>query len=156
KAEYDRMMSQEKREEMIGLRHIFFRWGDSPDPSERQRIIDKAMKARERVIGGDDFAKVAKEISEGPTASQGGDLGEESKKGLLPERARAIQTMQVGEISEPIETKNGVHVVRIESKKMKEATPFIDMRNQIYQKLYQAEVERQMRIWLDELKGQSA
>jgi peptidyl-prolyl cis-trans isomerase SurA len=156
KAEYDRMMSQEKREELIGLRHIFFRWGESPDPTERRRVLEKATKARERITGGEDFARVAKEISEGPTASQGGDLGEVSKKGLLPELAKAIQSMQVGEVSEPIETKNGVHVVRIESRKTKDATPFIDMRNQIYQKLYQAEVERQMKIWLDELRSQSA
>lgn len=156
KAEYERQMSQEKREELVALRHLFFRWGDASDQAERDRILKKATASRERIMKGEDFAAVAKEVSEGPTAAQGGDLGEVSKKGLLPELAKAIQTMQVGEVSAPIPTTNGVHVVKLEARRSKEPQAFADVRNQIYQKLYQAEVERQMKLWVEELKSQSA
>lgn len=155
KAEYDRSVSQEKREEILSLRHLFFRWGESPDPAERARVLAAARAGRERLLKGEDFATVAKEISQGPTASTGGDLGEVSKKGLLPELAKAIQTLEPGQISEPIETTNGIHVVRIEARRVKEAQPFAEARAQIYQKLYQQEVERQMKLWVDELRANS-
>jgi peptidyl-prolyl cis-trans isomerase SurA len=156
KAEYDRLSGQEKREELVSLRHLFFRWGDSPDPTERQRVLQRANEARQRIMSGENFADVAKQVSEGPTAAQGGDLGEVSRKGLLPELAKALQSLDVGQVSPPIETTNGVHVVKLEARKVKDATPFAEMRNQIYQKLFQQEVERQMKVWVDELRSQAA
>jgi peptidyl-prolyl cis-trans isomerase SurA len=156
KAEYERMVSQEKKEELVTLRHLFFRWGDSPDPTERSRVMQRASEARQRVVGGENFADVAKQVSEGPTAAQGGDLGEVNKKGLLPELAKAVQGMEVGQISTPIETSNGVHVLKLEARKVKEANSFSEMREQIYQKLLHQEVERQMKVWVDELRSQAA
>jgi peptidyl-prolyl cis-trans isomerase SurA len=156
KAEYDRVASGEKGEEVVRIRHLFFRWGESPDPAEKARVLERAKAARDRVTKGEDFATVAKAVSEGPTAAGGGDLGEVSKKGLLPELARAIENLPINQLSPPIETSNGVHVVRVEERKMKEATAFAEMRNQIYQRLYQQEVERQMRIWVEELKAAGA
>ncbi|MCK6548306.1 peptidylprolyl isomerase [Myxococcota bacterium] len=156
KAEYDRSAQLEKREELISLRHLFFRWGESPDPAEKKRVLAAARAARDRVVKGEDFAAVAKEVSEGPTASSGGDLGEVSRNGLLPELSRAIEKLPTNQVSEPIETSNGVHVVRIDGRRAKESTAYAEVRNQIYQRLYQAEVERQMKLWVDELRAQGA
>ena len=99
---------------------------------------------------------MAKEISEGPTASSGGDLGEIGEKGLLPELARALVGVKNQEITQPIETTNGVHVVQLLERKAKQPTTYASVKDQIYQELYQKEVERQMKVWLDELKGSSA
>lgn len=156
KAEYDRATALEKHEELITLHHLFFRWGESPDPAEKKRVLAAANAARERVLKGEDFTVVAKEVSEGPTASSGGELGEVTKSGLLPELARAIEHVGVGQVTAPIETANGVHVVRIDARRAKEAQAYNDVRNQLYQRLYQAEVERQMRLWVEELRAQSA
>ncbi len=156
KAEYEKQAALEKRDELVHLRHIFFRWGESPDPAEHNRVLMRAKAAKARVVGGDDFAAVAKEISEGPTASSGGDLGEMTKQGLLPELLRAMSGLKVGEVSDPIETPNGVHVIRVEEIKVKEAHSYEEMKPRIHQALYQQEVERQMKIWVGELRAQSA
>jgi peptidyl-prolyl cis-trans isomerase SurA len=156
KAEFERRTVGEKKEQVVSIRHIFFRWGESPDPAEKQRVLAKAQEARKRVVGGEDFVKVAKEVSEGPTASTGGDLGEIGEKGLLPELARALVGVKNGEITQPVETSNGVHVVQLLERKQKQPTGYAQVKDQIYQELYQKEVERQMKIWLDELKGTSA
>lgn len=156
KAEYDRSAGLEPRDELVNIRHLFFRWGESPDPTERARVLKTAHAARTRVLKGEDFAAVAKEVSEGPTAASGGDLGEVSAKGLLPELARGIQKLEVNQVSDPIETTNGVHVVRVESRKTKEPPSFAETRSQIYQRLYQQEVERQVRAWVEELRAQGA
>lgn len=156
KAEYDRQHADEKREELIQLRHLFFRWGESPDPAERQRVLQAAITARERIVKGEDFAAIAKEVSQGPTASSGGDLGEVVKSGLLPELSRAIDKLEAGALSAPIETTNGVHVIRIEGRRAKEGAAYAEAKNQIYQQLYQQEVDRQMRLWVNELRVASA
>lgn len=156
RSEYEKRVANEKREQVVDIRHLFFRWGESPDPDERQRVLARARKARQRVADGEDFAAVAKEISEGPTASSGGGLGEIGEKGLLPELARALDGVKEGELTQPVETANGVHVVQLLDRKKKEPTKYAAMRDEIYQQLYQQEVERQMKVWLEELKGASA
>src|SRR5687767_4067873 len=98
KAEFEKRTAGEKKEQVVRIRHIFFRWGESPDPSERQRVLERARAARKRVVDGEPFDKVAKEISEGPTAASGGDLGEIGEKGLLPELARALVGVKTNEI----------------------------------------------------------
>lgn len=156
RSEYEKRIANEKKEKVVTIRHLFFRWGESPDPGERQRVLARAREARQRVLGGEDFAKVAKEVSEGPTASSGGDLGEIGEKGLLPELAKALEGVKEGEITQPVETDNGVHVVQLMKRKQKQPTKYAAVRDEIYQKLYQKEVERQMKVWLEELKSSSA
>lgn len=156
RAEWERQVSLEKREKLLKLRHLLFRWGETADAAEKKRILDIATKARNRVVGGEDFGAVAKAVSEGPTASDGGDLGWLTGSNLLPELARAVVKMQVGEISGPVETANGVHILWLEDAKLKDPTGFESARAQIYQKLYQEEVEHQMKIWVDELRSTGA
>lgn len=156
RAEWERQVSLEKREKLLKLRHLLFHFGESADAGDKKRALDAAVKARNRVVGGEDFGVVAKAVSEGPTAADGGDLGWFTGTNLLPELARAVAKMQVGEISGPIETDNGVHIVWLEDAKLKEPAGFEAARAQIYQKLYQEEVEHQMKVWVDELRTTGA
>ena len=118
-------------------------------------MLKNAQTGQKRLLLGEDFAKVAKEMSEGPSASTGGGLGDLDASSLLPELARAARQLKVMEISAPIETQNGVHVIQIQKLQAKAPPPFEQRRNPIYQRLYQAEVERQMGLWIDELKKKS-
>ncbi|MBI2375981.1 MAG: peptidylprolyl isomerase [Deltaproteobacteria bacterium] len=149
KAEYERRVGSE-RDELVEIHHLFFR---SNDASERDRALERANAARARVVGGESFEAVAREVSEGPTAATGGGLGEMSRSSLLPELLRAIQKLSPDEISPPVVTDNGVHVVKLDAVKKKEPPSFESLRGQIYQMLYQREVERQMREWVEELRS---
>ncbi len=88
KAEYEKRTAGEKKTQLVHIRHIFFRWGDNAGPDERQRVLERARQARNRVVNGEAFDAVAKEVSEGPTASTGGDLGLDLREGPAA-RARA-------------------------------------------------------------------
>jgi peptidyl-prolyl cis-trans isomerase SurA len=158
RAEWERIVSLEKRERMVKLWHLFFRWGEDATAKEKARVLERAREARARVLGKDTetFAAVAREVSEGPTATGGGDLGWLAGSNLLPELTRAVATMQIKDLSEPIDTPNGVHVILLEDAKLKDPTPFADMRPQLHQRLYQEEIERQMKGWVDELRRDAA
>jgi len=155
KAAYDKEVSLNTSEKLVTLRHLFFRWGESPDPQERTRVLARAIDGQKRLQAGEDFGAVAKAISDGPTATSGGSLGEIEATSLLPELARAARHLKVMQISAPIETQNGVHVIQIQKLSSKKPPAFAERRSALYQSLYQSEVERQMKLWLEELKKQS-
>lgn len=77
---------------------------------------EDAVAARERIVGGDDFGVVAAELSVGPTGPDGGDLGCTIPEQFIPEFAELITTIEVGEISGPLQTQFGWHVVQVTSR----------------------------------------
>lgn len=156
RSEFESRTRGQKKEEMLTIRHLFFRWGDEAGADEKQRVLTRANEARARVEGGASFESVAKEISEGPTAAQGGSLGELDRKGLLPELERALRDVEPGQMTPPVETSNGVHVVLLEARRFKDPVSYGQMRDRIYQELYQQRVEEQMKVWVEELRAGSA
>lgn len=154
--EYEAESALETREELVQIRHIFLRYDEGAAEAERARVMERAKAARERVVKGESFAEVAKALSEGPTASSGGDLGEMPQASLLPELAKAMKGMKEGQLSQPIVTPNGIHVVLLEARRQKAPEGYEAKKNKIYQRLYQQEVDRQMRVWIDELRAQAA
>ena len=92
------------------VRHILLRTKDTlTDAEARERLL----RLRERVVSGADFAELAKVHSEDPSASKGGDLGWISPGETVPEFERTINTLRNGEISQPIQTQFGWHLVQV-------------------------------------------
>ena len=156
KAEYERQIRTEKQEELVRIRHLFFKWKPTASDAVRRKVIARAKAARQRVLDGEDFVAVAKAVSQGPTALEGGELGEMNRQQMLPAFARAIEGLETGQMSGPVETPNGVHIVQVASSRVKASTTFAEARQRIYSQLYQREVEAQMQVWLDELRKKAA
>lgn len=90
------------------------------DPSTqiRQKAYSGIKAIKEKLDNGADFEETAKQFSDGPNAENGGDLGFISKGTLgLLEFEEKVFSMDVGQISEPFETRLGFHIVTIEAKK---------------------------------------
>lgn len=86
---------------------------DAP-PADTLRAYQKAMKIKHRLLGGEDFSTVAKEVSEDPSAqSNGGDLGYYTVFQLVYPFENAIYSTPIGEISDPIRTQFGYHIVKV-------------------------------------------
>jgi parvulin-like peptidyl-prolyl isomerase len=77
--------------------------------------LKKIMDARKRIVeDGEDFATVAKEVSEDPgSAPNGGDLGCFSKDQMVPEFGNAAFALEKGEVSQPIKTDFGYHIIQV-------------------------------------------
>ena len=105
---YDEVAKAQKPEPEIHARHILV-------PTE-----EEAKKALERVKGGEDFAKVATEVSKDP-GSKGGDLGWFTKDRMVPEFAdAAFKLEKPGDISAPVKSQFGWHIIKLEEKRTKE------------------------------------
>lgn len=74
---------------------------------------EEAAKLREEILAGKDFAEVAAQVSMCPSGRDGGDLGFFGKGQMVREFEDACFSMQVGEISNPIKTQFGYHLIKL-------------------------------------------
>jgi peptidyl-prolyl cis-trans isomerase C len=111
--------------------------GMQPEEEVRARHIlveseDEAKKIAARIKGGEDFAKVAGEVSKDPgSGKEGGDLGYFTKERMVPEFANAAFAMKPGEVSAPVKSQFGWHVIKVEDKRAKPLPQFAEVRGEI-------------------------
>lgn len=83
--------------------------GEKQTEEARQKLID----LRKRIVAGEDFKALAKEYSEGPSAKYGGDLGWASRGMMVPSYEAVAFKLQPGEVSMPVETEFGMHIIQL-------------------------------------------
>ena len=115
---YDDAAKAQKPETEIHARHILV-------PTE-----DEAKAALARVKKGEGFAKVADEVSKDP-GSQGGDLGWFTKDKMVPEFAAAAFKLEPGQVSDPVKSEFGWHIIKLEGKREKSFPPFDQVKDQV-------------------------
>ncbi|MCB9335136.1 MAG: peptidyl-prolyl cis-trans isomerase [Flavobacteriales bacterium] len=98
--------------------HILFMVGPDASPKDTLAAYNKAMKARARIMKGESFDKVAKEVSEDPSAkSNAGDLGYFSALHMVYPFESAAYNLKVGELSMPVRTRFGYHILKVTDKR---------------------------------------
>jgi len=90
---------------------------------------EEAKAALDRVKKGEDFAKVATELSKDP-AGDGGDLGWFTKDRMVPEFADAAFKLQPGQISDPVKSQFGWHIIKVEERRTRNFPPFEELKDQ--------------------------
>jgi len=118
KATYDEVAKAQKPETEIHARHILL-------PTE-----EEAKKALKRLMGGDEFATIVKEMSKDP-GTQDGDLGWFTKERMVPEFADAAFKLEVGQVSDPVKSPFGWHIIEILGKRPKTFPPFDQVKDQV-------------------------
>lgn len=86
--------------------------GKAPTDEEKEACLKKIQDAKKQLDEGKDFAELAKEISDCPSKEQGGDLGEFGEGDMVPEFEAALKKLKANEISEPVETAFGYHIIK--------------------------------------------
>lgn len=128
---YDEAIKQLPEEEEVRARHILIR-ADGKDEKVSKAAEDKIKAIIARLNKGEDFAKVAGELTEDPSGkANGGDLGFFTKEQMVPEFSTAAFEIAPGKISGPIKTQFGWHVLKVEEKRKKPAPAFDEVKAQI-------------------------
>ena len=112
-------------------------------------LVDTEEKAREikaQLDGGADFGTLAEQNSTGPSGPNKGDLGWFSADQMVAPFADAVKAMEKGQISDPVQTEFGWHVIQLNDTRLRDAPPLDQVRDQISQMVLrdkvQAEIER--------------
>lgn len=118
--------------EEVRASHILIDTTELKTKKEYAVAFDKAHKIKGQLDGGADFAEVAKANSHCPSAKNGGDLGYFPRKGVMVEPfAETAFALGVGEISEPIQTQFGFHIIKVTDKKAGKEVAFEDVKEQV-------------------------
>jgi peptidyl-prolyl cis-trans isomerase C len=116
---YDEAVKQMGSEEEVHARHILVATEDEA------KAIEAELKK------GADFATLAKEKSKDPGAADGGDLGYFTKDQMVPEFAEVAFKLDKGQISEPVHTQFGWHIIKVEDKRIKPTPTFDQVKTQL-------------------------
>lgn len=114
---------------------------------------DEAKKILERLKKGEDFAAIAKNSSIDPgSAKKGGDLGYFSSGQMVPEFETVALKMKPGEISEPVQTKFGFHIIKVTDKKMGTPVEFEKVKSAIMQRMAAEKQKEVFDSYIENLK----
>jgi peptidyl-prolyl cis-trans isomerase C len=130
---YDEAIKQMGDEQEVHARHILIR-ATPGDEKAGKEAEDKIKAVIARLNKGEDFAKVATEVTEDPSGkTNGGDLGYFGKEQMVPEFAEVAFKLDKGKISAPVKTQFGWHVIKVEDKRTKAPPKFEEVKPQIEQ-----------------------
>ena len=139
-------------QEQINIRHILLRPTEVMDaPAVRQRLTG----LREEILQGDDFAAVARSISEDPvSAADGGNLGWSARGVFVPEFEQVIERLEIGELSLPFETRYGWHIAEVLETRTHDTTE--EMREQqCVEQIRASKMEEEQQLWLRRLRDEA-
>jgi peptidyl-prolyl cis-trans isomerase C len=130
---YDEAVKQMGQEQEVHARHILIRAAPGDEKASKD-AEDKIKAIIARLKKGEDFAKVASEVTEDPSGkANGGDLGYFSKEQMVPEFSDTAFKLEKDQISEPVKTQFGWHVIKVEDKRVKAVPAFEAVKPQIEQ-----------------------
>jgi peptidyl-prolyl cis-trans isomerase SurA len=166
---YDEHKDELKREETVRLSEILISTdapapkageqgpADSPE-AEAARVAAAEAKAKsvmEEIRKGAKFEDVAKQHSSGPTAAEGGELGEFKRGTLADELERKVFAMKPGEVSDVIRTKQGFIILKVTAHTPEGIPTLKEVENRIQEALYYEKLQPALRQFLTKLREES-
>jgi peptidyl-prolyl cis-trans isomerase SurA len=150
---YESNPSLFEQNEQVLVRHILIATLPGTSPEERAVARKKAGKALSRLNAGEDLAALAKDLSAGPTAREGGSLGWISRGDTVPDFEAAIFSLEKGQTSGVVETQIGYHIIRAEDRRAARTIPFPEVEASIKSRKLQKDMDDEFQEWLDKLRA---
>ncbi|HEY7473626.1 MAG TPA: peptidyl-prolyl cis-trans isomerase [Vicinamibacterales bacterium] len=116
---------------------------------------DKITKARARVLAGEDFVKVATEVSDAGSKANGGLVGTVVIDEMQPAVREALAKLKPGDVSEPLRFPSGYRIFKVDSRAAAAVEPFDQVRDAIAQKIYQERLGGEMKKYIEKLRAQA-
>lgn len=124
-----------KTPKTVEARHILFKVDQDADAAAVEAAKAEAVKVLAKARAGEDFAELAKTYSQGPSKDSGGYLGKFKKEDMVKPFADRAFAMKAGEISDPVRTQFGWHLIKVEAVNEEKTLTFAEAKEQIREKL---------------------
>jgi parvulin-like peptidyl-prolyl isomerase len=149
---YDSMNRRSAAVKRIKLRHILIGLPDRPTEAQVAEAKRRAADIIAKVRSGTDFARMAADQSaDESTRYSGGELGWIERGSIDTEWEVIVFAMSKNEVRGPITGPKGLHVFQVTDLERSQHKPFAEMKEQLRNEIYRKEMDRQTRLWLDEL-----
>jgi peptidyl-prolyl cis-trans isomerase SurA len=131
------------------IRHILLPLSEKASPEEVQAAVARGNELYDQIAAGEDFARLAQKYSDGAGRESGGDIGWVNRGTLLkPIEDAAFDKLSVGEVSRPIRSSMGLHLVKLESRNLGAVLPLSSVASRIKEELYTKTMEERYSKWL--------
>jgi len=155
KAYYESNSESFKQQEQLRASHILIKVDPQEDKSKITSARMKIEKIQQKLRQGEDFAALAKEFSQCPSSSNGGDLGYFAQGQMAKPFEDAAFALMPGEISDVVETTFGYHLIKVNDKTPETVMAFDDIKDGLKRYLTQQKVQKEVVLYVQKLKEQA-
>ncbi|MCF8045191.1 MAG: SurA N-terminal domain-containing protein, partial [Desulfarculaceae bacterium] len=127
--------------EKVEASHILIKTEEEADGASIEKARKKAMEVYEKAAAGGDFAELAKRYSQGPSAEDGGYLGKFAEDAMVKPFAEKAFSMKPGEISKPVQTRFGWHIIKVSDRLESSVQSFEEVKDEIRDRIVQSKVK---------------
>lgn len=155
KAYYESNPESFKQQEQVRASHILIKVDPQEDRSKRTSALMKIENIQQKLRQGEDFDALAKEFSQCPSGSKGGDLGYFTHGQMAKPFEDAAFALMPGEISDVVETTFGYHLIKVNDKTPETVMAFDDIKDGLKSYLIQQKVQKEVVLYVQKLKEQA-
>jgi len=132
---YDEHPAEFQNPKTVEARHILIKVDPQASPEDVAKAKERMESILQKANGGQDFAELAKQFSEGPSKDKGGYLGTFRREAMVKPFSDKAFSMKTGDISDPVKTQFGWHIIKVEKVNDATTTSVVDATDTIRQKL---------------------
>jgi len=144
-------------QELFRAKHILLGIPKDAKDADIAKIREKGDQILKEARSGSEFTELAKKYSDDPNvAKDGGELGTFKKGDLLPEMEEVVLKLNPGDVSEPVRSRSGFHIIKLEKKFLGDIKPFDEVKGEIEENLYKQKSEVRFNQWVTELRKSAA
>lgn len=152
---YDGNQDKFAQPELAHARHILITVKETDSKAEKDSKRAKLVQIKKQLKDGAGFDELAKQSSDCPSKTQGGDLGFFPRGQMVKPFEEAVFKMKPGEVSDIVETQFGYHLIKLEEKKPAKTVSFDEAKGKIISFLSQQKITADIEAFLAEVKGKS-
>jgi len=152
---YEKSKESFRQPESVKASQILIKVAENATPDEKGKARARILEIKKKLDGGADFATLAKQYSEGPSAANAGDLGYFRRGQMVKPFEDAAFALKPGEISDVVETRFGFHLIKVTDRTDASSIPFEELRPRISVYLKQQKLQSMLKTYVEELKKMS-
>jgi peptidyl-prolyl cis-trans isomerase C len=149
---YDAHPKMFQRPEEVRASHILIKVDAKADEKTKSKARKEIEEIRGKLLKGEDFAKLAKKYSQGPSAAKGGDLGFFRRGQMVPPFEKAAFALKSGEVSGIVVTRFGYHVIKVTDRKPAKTFSYPEVKKKLTEYLKERKVSEAIDGHVEALK----
>ncbi len=153
KAYYDSHPNSFKKPEQVKASHILIKVEPQAEESQKAEARKKLEMIQGKLKKNEEFSALAKEYSEGPSSSNGGDLGYFRRGQMVKTFEDAAFALKPGEVSGIVETQFGYHLIKVTDKTAESTMPYAEVEDKLGQYLQQEKLRKEIGAYVESLRS---
>lgn len=149
---YDTHPKMFQRPEEVRASHILIKVDQKADEKTKLKARKELEEIQKKLLKGEDFAKLAKKYSQGPSAAKGGDLGFFRRGQMVPPFEKAAFSLKPGKVSDIVVTRFGYHLIKVTDRKPGKTFSYPEVKEKLARFLKERKVSKAIEAHVKELK----